>query len=188
MIDLKAFQAWLDAVEDVHAGVRGIIWAASHRTTHLVGDHHILAVNAEISERLTDDRLQRPGRVDIGNIDEVDAVVEHAVDQRLRMLQLDIAHVRPEPLAAKVMVPRQPVADWVMRMVQLRDTPAAIPILYPALKPKFYYWLLSGPNSAELCKQAMLDSHLERSQGQSTCCAAISRRPCASHIWRKSHT
>jgi AraC-like DNA-binding protein len=55
-----------------------------------------------------------------------------------------------------------PLADCVMRMVRLTDTPKAIPILYPALLREFYYWLLSGPNGAELCKQAMPDSHLER--------------------------
>ena len=55
-----------------------------------------------------------------------------------------------------------PLADCVMRMVRLADTPKAIPILYPALIREFYYWLLSGPNGAELCKQAMPDSHLER--------------------------
>lgn len=55
-----------------------------------------------------------------------------------------------------------PLADCVMRMVRLTDTPQAIPILYPALMREFYYWLLSGPNGAELCKQAMPDSHLER--------------------------
>lgn len=55
-----------------------------------------------------------------------------------------------------------PLADCVMRMVRLTDTPKAIPILYPALMREFYYWLLSGPNGAELCKQAMPDSHMER--------------------------
>ncbi|GGE85457.1 AraC family transcriptional regulator [Sphingomonas prati] len=55
-----------------------------------------------------------------------------------------------------------PLADCVMRMVRLTDTPKAIPILYPAVMREFYYWLLSGPNGAELCKQAMPDSHLER--------------------------
>lgn len=55
-----------------------------------------------------------------------------------------------------------PLADCVMRMVKLTDTPKAITILYPALMREFYYWLLSGPNGAELCKQAVPDSHLER--------------------------
>lgn len=55
-----------------------------------------------------------------------------------------------------------PLADCVTRMVRLTDTPKAIPILFPALMREFYYWLLNGPNGAELCKQAMPDSHLER--------------------------
>lgn len=55
-----------------------------------------------------------------------------------------------------------PLADCVLRMVKLTDTPKAIPILYPALMREFYYWLLSGPNAGDLCKQAMPDTHLER--------------------------
>ncbi|WP_242128094.1 AraC family transcriptional regulator [Sphingobium sp. Sx8-8] len=55
-----------------------------------------------------------------------------------------------------------PLADCVTRMVRLTDTPKAIRILFPALMREFYYWLLNGPNGAELCKQAMPDSHLER--------------------------
>lgn len=55
-----------------------------------------------------------------------------------------------------------PLADCVLRMVKLTETPKAIPVLYPALMREFYYWLLSGSNAADLCKQAMPDSHLER--------------------------
>lgn len=54
------------------------------------------------------------------------------------------------------------LADCVLRMVKLTETPQAIPILYPALMREFYYWLLSGPNGSELWRQAVPDTHLER--------------------------
>jgi AraC-like DNA-binding protein len=54
------------------------------------------------------------------------------------------------------------LADCVLRMVKLADTPRAIPILYPALLREFYYWLLTGPNAADLYNQALPDTHLER--------------------------
>ncbi|MBB4099345.1 AraC family transcriptional regulator [Sphingomonas kyeonggiensis] len=54
------------------------------------------------------------------------------------------------------------LADCVLRMVRLTETPQAIPILYPALMREFYYWLLSGPNASDLWRQAVPDTHLER--------------------------
>jgi AraC-like DNA-binding protein len=54
------------------------------------------------------------------------------------------------------------LADCVLRMVRLTETPQAIPILYPALMREFYYWLLSGPKASDLWRQAMPDTHLER--------------------------
>ena len=54
------------------------------------------------------------------------------------------------------------LADCVLRMVRLTETPQAIPILYPALMREFYYWLLSGSNASDLWRQAMPDTHLER--------------------------
>ncbi|ATI80790.1 AraC family transcriptional regulator [Sphingobium yanoikuyae] len=54
------------------------------------------------------------------------------------------------------------LADCVLRMVRLTETPQAIPILYPALMREFYYWLLSGPHASDLWRQAVPDTHLER--------------------------
>lgn len=54
------------------------------------------------------------------------------------------------------------LADCVLRMVRLAHTPKAIPIVLPALMREFYYWLLSGPDGADLCRRAMPDTHLQR--------------------------
>jgi len=54
------------------------------------------------------------------------------------------------------------LADCVLRMVKLTETPQAISILYPALMREFYYWLLSGPNASDLWRSAAPDPHLDR--------------------------
>lgn len=52
-----------------------------------------------------------------------------------------------------------PLADCALRMVRLLDTPAAIPILYPALMREICYWLLSGPHGAEVMSMTLASSH-----------------------------
>ena len=55
-----------------------------------------------------------------------------------------------------------PLADCVHRLIRLLDTPKAIPVLSPAIKREICFWLLSGPNAAEVCKLAVADSHTRR--------------------------
>ena len=52
-----------------------------------------------------------------------------------------------------------PVADCALRMVRLLDTPQAIPVLYPAIMREICYWLLSGPESAEVIRMTLASSH-----------------------------
>jgi AraC-like DNA-binding protein len=52
-----------------------------------------------------------------------------------------------------------PVADCVSRMVRLLETPAAIPVLYPAIMREICYWLLTGPHAGELIKMTMAKTH-----------------------------
>jgi AraC-like DNA-binding protein len=52
-----------------------------------------------------------------------------------------------------------PVADCVLRMVRLLETPAAIPVLYPAIMREICYWLLAGPHAGELIKMTMAKNH-----------------------------
>jgi AraC-like DNA-binding protein len=52
-----------------------------------------------------------------------------------------------------------PMADCVLRMVRLLETPPAIPVLYPAIMREICYWLLTGPHAAELIKMTMAKNH-----------------------------
>lgn len=47
------------------------------------------------------------------------------------------------------------LADCMVRLVRLSETPGAVPILYPSIMREVYYWLLSGPHGGELCALAL---------------------------------
>ena len=55
-----------------------------------------------------------------------------------------------------------PLADCVLRMVRLLDTPRAIPILAPMVMREICYWLLTGPHGGEVAKVVLANSHAQR--------------------------
>lgn len=54
------------------------------------------------------------------------------------------------------------LADCMLRLVRLGETPGAVPILYPSIMREVYYWLLSGPHGGALCALALPGSGIER--------------------------
>lgn len=56
----------------------------------------------------------------------------------------------------------EPLADCILRLVRMCETPKAIPILYPSLMREICYWLLSGPHGSELRNLALPESNSER--------------------------
>jgi AraC-like DNA-binding protein len=55
-----------------------------------------------------------------------------------------------------------PLADCALRMVQLLDTPKAIPMLYPAIMREVCYWLLTGPQGGDVLTLTLANSHTQR--------------------------
>ena len=55
-----------------------------------------------------------------------------------------------------------PLADCALRLVRLLETPQAIPVLYPAIMREISYWLLSGPQGAEVARITTAKSHTRR--------------------------
>ena len=55
-----------------------------------------------------------------------------------------------------------PLEDCALRMVRLLDTPAAIPVLYPAIMREICYWLLTGPHGSDVVKMTLTNSHTYR--------------------------
>ncbi|WP_249694349.1 AraC family transcriptional regulator [Stappia sp. WLB 29] len=56
----------------------------------------------------------------------------------------------------------EPLAECVLRLLRMCETPKAIPILFPSVMREICYWLLSGPNGGELCKLAEPESNAAR--------------------------
>lgn len=92
------------------------------------------------------------------------------------MLALDVAMIRDvlEQLEAPPAPPAdsgpclfvrqvdEPLAECVLRLLRMCDTPNAIPILFPSVMREICYWLLSGPNGGELCKLVEPESSTAR--------------------------
>jgi AraC-like DNA-binding protein len=55
-----------------------------------------------------------------------------------------------------------PLADGVLRLVRLLETPKAIPVLYPSIMREICYWLLSGPHGGEVARVALGHGHAQR--------------------------
>lgn len=68
--------------------------------------------------------------------------------------QLDTPPAPPSHSGPCLFVRRvdEPLADCVLRLLRMCETPKAIPILFPSVMREICYWLLSGPNGGELCK------------------------------------
>jgi transcriptional regulator GlxA family with amidase domain len=52
-----------------------------------------------------------------------------------------------------------PIADCVLRMVRLLDTPKAIPTLRPLVMREICYWLLTGPHGGDVASMVLGSSH-----------------------------
>lgn len=80
------------------------------------------------------------------------------------MAQMDLPQVKasdagPRPFVADV---DESLADCILRLIRMLDTPKAIPILYPSVMREICYWLLSGSHGAELRQLALPETHTER--------------------------
>ena len=92
------------------------------------------------------------------------------------MLELDVSMIREvlEQLDVRPTPPAnsgpclflrpvdEPLAECVLRLLKLCETPAAITILFPSIMREICYWLLCGPNGGELCKLLEPESNTAR--------------------------
>ncbi|ATI83304.1 AraC family transcriptional regulator [Sphingobium yanoikuyae] len=56
----------------------------------------------------------------------------------------------------------EPLAECILRLLRMCETPKAIPILFPSVMREICYWLLSGPNGGELRKLVEPESNAAR--------------------------
>jgi len=78
--------------------------------------------------------------------------------------QLEVPPERPANSSPCLFVRQvdEPLAECVLRLLRMCETPKAIPILFPSVMREICYWLLSGPNGGELCKLVEPESNAAR--------------------------
>ena len=54
------------------------------------------------------------------------------------------------------------LADCLLRLVRMLETPKAVPILHASIMREICFWLLGGPHGDRICKLALPDSHTRR--------------------------
>ncbi len=55
-----------------------------------------------------------------------------------------------------------PLAECILRLARMAQTPDAVPVLYPAAMREICYWLLTGPYGREVAKLALPETNTER--------------------------
>lgn len=92
----------------------------------------------------------------LGAIIEFDPLIMRSV--------IDEANIRPEKgngarFGAVVADLNGALADCVLRLVRLLDTPRALPMLAPMIKREIYYWLLDGAHGVDIAQVALGSHH-----------------------------
>lgn len=65
-----------------------------------------------------------------------------------------------------------PLADCVLRLIRLLDTPDAIPALHPLIMREICYWLLAGPRGGDIAGMTLANSYAQRVIGAIHCLRA----------------
>jgi hypothetical protein len=84
VVDVESAQAVVDRVLDVLGGEPALVAIVTHRAVHLGRDHDLLARDLEVLQRAAEHALALALRVDVGGVEEVDAVLERLLDVRQR--------------------------------------------------------------------------------------------------------
>ena len=81
VVSPQATQARIDLEHDLLARESASIGMPTHRAVHLGGEHDLLAP-CKIGERATDDLFARAIGIDVGRIEEIDALLDRLLDER----------------------------------------------------------------------------------------------------------
>ncbi|MCI4592181.1 AraC family transcriptional regulator [Sphingobium sp. BYY-5] len=95
----------------------------------------------------------------LGMIVELDIDLLRSVLEQLPNTPAPKGHEGPSLFVTRV---GDHLADCLVRLVRMAQTPQAIPILFPSVMREISYWLLTGPHGGEICKLVMPETHLER--------------------------
>jgi hypothetical protein len=88
VVGLQALQAGRHRVHDVPAARAPVVGAGAHLAEHLGGDNHVLALRPQVLQRLPEQSLGLPERIDVGGVEEVHPGLEGAPDDRVDLALL----------------------------------------------------------------------------------------------------
>lgn len=100
-----------------------------------------------------------PSEPYLGVIVEFDLTVMRAVLEELPAPPQPMANVRHGIFVTHF---QGNLADCVMRLVRLIDTPQAIAVIAPMIMRELCYWLLTGPHGSEVAGLVLANGHAER--------------------------
>ncbi len=114
--------------------------------------------------------MELPATGRIVKASESEPFIGVIVDFDVAMLRevLGMMETRPKPPAgdddACVFVGRvdAPLADCIVRLIRMMDTPNAIPVLHPAIMREVCFWLLNSVHGPQLSKLALPETNLDR--------------------------
>ncbi|MCX5493937.1 AraC family transcriptional regulator [Kaistia dalseonensis] len=95
----------------------------------------------------------------VGVTIDLDVTMLREVLEQLETPPAPPASPRPCVFVGKV---DEPLAECVLRLIRMSQTPKAIPILYPSVMRDICYWLLSGPYGGELHSLTSAESNFMR--------------------------
>lgn len=116
----------------------------------------VVSVELPASGRIVEASPQAPY---VGVTIDLDVAMLRDVLERLDTPPLPAAGPGPCVFVGRV---DEPLADCILRLIRMSQTPQAIPILYPSVMREICYWLLSGPHGGELRNLTLPESSTER--------------------------
>lgn len=131
--------------------VQGAKWTTfgDTRFTYRTGEAMVVTVDMPGFSQIIE---TEPGKPYLSIVIELDPA---AMREILAQLENAPAAKREACAGAFVVDGRGPLADCALRAIRLLDTPAAIPILYPAIQREICYRLLTGPHAGEVATIAL---------------------------------
>lgn len=126
------------------------------RLDYAAMEYLVVSVELPATGRVVTASADRPF---VGLTLDIDVMMLREVMEQMEQGQM--APVTPGPCAFVGKVDA-PLADCLLRLVRMLETPKAIPVLFPSVMRDISYWLASGPHGAELCKLTLPGSSIER--------------------------
>ncbi len=150
-VGVQPFQARLGGADKVPARQAAVVWSGAHREARLGGDQQTPRPSA--AERLAEDLLGEPVRIDVGGVDQVDAGVDGEVDEPPRFAERNGSYPGESALAAESHRSQGQLRDLQSRIAQLSVFHGVSPLRStPAIRPSSSPRLVVGTRSFRMSR------------------------------------